>query len=369
MWVADMRIVYAFVSDFALADEPWGYTGRMQRIVAFVLADVPGGARSKRVGERVAAAKGLRSVPHYYDASVPRQFLIEHVGDAVVKAYPPHVILVEMTKEVADVFSKEAFELREQMIDECQRIARSYQGSEVLSEEYAIAVVDGYTGDPEQFFNRSSQLASFLKSERMELDEQEIAHTLQSQMKYGKDDIVIVDWDGAVVFEPSGNVEPIVELFQVANLQLLQYRVLHDDLDYRLRKVETLLREPAPKFGFSSLWNREVSKAFKQVISVRANSIADFDALEREIKLIGDWYSARLFELIATKFRLADWKRSVRDKLDAIEDVYGIVSQNFAVDKQHYLELLQILLFFVLQVGWFVLIILELYYFTSQLHS
>jgi hypothetical protein len=86
--------------------------------------------------------------------------------------------------------------------------------------------------------DHDEQLASFLKSERMELDEQEIAHTLQSQMKYGKDDIVIVDWDGAVVFEPSGNVEPIVELFQVANLQLLQYRVLHDDLDYRLRKVD-----------------------------------------------------------------------------------------------------------------------------------
>lgn len=364
-----MRSVLVSAHNCICAYGASGYTARMHRIVAFVLADVPGGARAKRVGERVTAAKGLRSVPHYYDASVPRQLLIEHVGDAVVKTYPPHVIVVEMTKEVEDVFSQTAFDLREKMIDECQRIARTYQGSEVLSEEYAIAIVDGYQGDPEQFFSRSAQLASFLKSERLALDEQEISHTLQSQIKYGKDDMVIVDWDGAVVFEPSGNVEPIIELFQVANLQLLQHRVLHDDLDYRLRKVETLLRKPMPKYGFSSLWNREVSKAFTQVISVRANSIADFDALEREITLIGDWYSARLFALIAAKFRLPDWKKSVRDKLDAIEDVYGIVSQNFAVDKQHYLELLQIVLFFVLQLGWFVLIILELYYFTSQLHS
>ena len=86
--------------------------------------------------------------------------------------------------------------------------------------------------------------------------------------------------------------------------------------------------------------------------------------MERDIKLIGDWYSARFYDLLSRKFRLDGWRQAIREKLDSLEDVYSIVSENLGVSSQQVLEFIQIGAFFVLQIGWFVLIILEFIYFT-----
>lgn len=327
----------------------------MQRLITFVLAAAPG-AKKREVSE----LKSLQSAPHYFASSVPRQFLVEREGDFIIKSYPPNILLVEVTREVKDVFSDECFTLRDRLIDECYAILQKRKGDAELREEYAIAVVDHYKGDPEQFLTHAAKMACFLKSEKLALDEQEIAHTLETQLKYAKDDLIVVDWDGAFVFESTGDVDAIVELLQIANLQLLQYRMLDRDTDRRLKSVEEHMRK-----GTKVKWlrNRELERAFREVIQVRAKSIGEFDALDRDIKLIGDWYYARLYELIGRKFRLGEWRRSIKEKLDSLEDFYGIVSENFSVSRLHFLEMIQIILFFVLQVGWFVLIIVELKFF------
>ena len=96
------------------------------------------------------------------------------------------------------------------------------------------------------------------------------------------------------------------------------------------------------------------------MIHLRARSIAEFDAIDRDIKMIGDWYYARLYDLAGRKFKFAEWRRTIKEKLESLEDVYGIIAENFSVSKLHYLEMIQIVLFFVLQLGWFALIVLEL---------
>ena len=98
----------------------------------------------------------------------------------------------------------------------------------------------------------------------------------------------------------------------------------------------------------------------RELINLRSESISHFEAMERDIKLIGEWYSARLYELTSKKFRLEEWRRTIKDKLDSIEDAYSITSENLGFSRIQRLELVQIWLFFLLQIGWFILIILEL---------
>ena len=86
----------------------------------------------------------------------------------------------------------------------------------------------------------------------------------------------------------------------------------------------------------------------------------------RDIKLIGDWSSARLFELAASKFRLDAWRTSIRGKLESVEDIYSIIVENFSVSTKARAEWIQIIAFFVLQIGWFLLLILEFLYFTRH---
>lgn len=311
------------------------------------------------------------SAPHYFGASVPKQTRLDReeysiAGKTVtfeIKAYLPDILLVEGQLEVENIFSEEAFALREQLIKQCHEITKRRGGKFELSEEYSVAVVDGYVGDPEQFFTHADRIAGFLKSERLPLDEKEVAYTLSAQMKYAKDDLVIVDWDGAFIFDPNGEYESIVELMQIANLQLLRYRILDSDLDRRLQKVGKFIQSRVGKM--TVFRSRELSQAFRGVIALRSRSVAEFEAIDREIKLIGDWYSARLYDFVGKKFKLDTWKADIKEKLDSLEDVYSIVAENFSVTRHQLLELIQIILFFVLQVGWFVLIIMEFSFYTN----
>lgn len=340
----------------------------MQKIISFILAEVP-----KLKGGEVLVVPRSESAPHYFSESVPKQTLIaeeSHVIDGhsvnySIKAYHPGILLVEGQLEVENVFSDEAFALREDLIEECHSIIKKYGGKFEASEEYSIAIVTGYGGDPDELVSTySARIASFLKSEHQSLDEKEIEYTLSSQIKYLKNDLVIVDWDGAFVFDPDGEYESIVELLQIANLELLRYRILDADLGRRLRRAGKVVREYAGDAKFSR--NKELAQSFKDLIEIRSRSVAELELIDREIKLIGDWYSARLYDLAAKKMKFDGWKTTIKEKLDSLEDVYSIVAENFSMSRTHYLEFIQIIAFFVLQVGWFALIILEVWFYTSH---
>jgi len=180
------------------------------------------------------------------------------------------------------------------------------------------------------------------------LDEEEVKATLSTSLKYGKDDITIVDWDGAFIFDAEGDFRSDIELFEIANLQLLRSRILNSELDKRLEKTLSRLRKPG---RLPLLRSREVRKVLMEVIEIRTQSILESEAVEHNIKLIGDWYSARLYSLISKKFHLEAWATDIKDKLQTIEDVYTMAADNFSINYRATLE-------FVILAGWFLLLLL-----------
>ena len=339
------------------------------KITSFVIAET---SRTYR-GKEAPSAPPVKSAPHYFEKSVPSQFIIgqemvEVNGKPVefmVKTYHPDTVLVESSLDVENIFDDNIFELKEKLLDACTELAKKRGAKDEPLEEYTAYQISGYKGDPEIILKENAhRIATLLKSEKRELDENEVEHTISFQLKYAKDDLIIVDWDGAFVFDPDGESGESIEMLQLANLQLLRYRVLDEDLDERLQKASKLTQsEDTNKKWFSG--TKEVSQAFKEMIKIRSQSIAQFEAMERSIKLIGDWYSARLYDLLAKKFRLDEWRSAIKDKLDSLEDIYSIISENLGVSKLHILELIQIFGFFVLQVGWIILIVLEFMYYTK----
>jgi hypothetical protein len=343
------------------------------KLIAFVLAKAPG----VKKGEMLEVHPS-QSAPHYFEATVPHQYIIgqekltlstksgDREIDFLIKSYLPDVLLVEVSVDVSDVFSEETFDLRQALIDNCHEILKKQGGDYEMSEEYSLIIVSDYKGDPEQFLNKAPEIVGFLKSEKMPLDEEEIKHVIETkQLKYGKDDLLIIGWDGAFVADPLGEYEADKELFQIANLQLLRYRILDQDLSERLQKVSKLIQK-APETRVFIWSTKELAKSFKEVIRVRSQSLSQFEIIDREIKLIGDWYSARFYEMLSAMFRINDWKLSIKNKLNSLEDVYNIVSQNFSITRHQVLELIQIIMFFILQAGWFILIILEFGYFLKD---
>ncbi|MDE2001563.1 MAG: hypothetical protein KGI60_03300 [Patescibacteria group bacterium] len=344
----------------------------MHKITTFVVAESGRG----RKGKEASSVPPVKSAPHYFEKSVPTQYLLKQetlkLDDlevkVSVKSYHPDAILVEGSFDVQTIFAENILDLKDRLIDACYEIVKKNGGKEETAEEYTVYQITGYAGDPEIFLKgKESRMAGLLKSERLPLDEKEVEHTLSYQFKYAKDDLVIVDWDGAFIFDPKGEFEETIELFELANYQLLRYRLLDEDLDEHMKKMSRFTQPEEVTNRFLRLFwvpSKEVTQEFRDVIRIRSQAINQFEALDRDIKLIGDWYSARLYDLLSKKFRLSGWRDAVRDKLESLEDIYTIASENLGMSRIQRLEIIQIWGFFVLQAGWLILIILEFIYFT-----
>lgn len=302
----------------------------------------------------VVAVKTAKSAPSYPDV-LPKQKIIrvekrrtEGVDvDVVAKAYLPDVVVVEASRDVDEILSEAILDIKRALLTVCRNILRDFHCDPEYDEEYSVYCISGYHGDPEVYVSMyGEKIAAVLKNERILLDEEEVRVTLSSCLKYAKDDLTIVDWDGAFIFDAAADFQSNIELFEIANLQLLKSRILDHDLDERLERTLRIVRAPKRLPLISS---REVRLALKEIIEMRTQSI--LESVERNIKLIGDWYSARLYSLIARKFHLEEWKANIETKLETLEDVYTMATENFGVSYRARLE-------FLLLAGWFALLLL-----------
>jgi len=333
-----------------------------------IIAVLMGESKSALSGLSPEEGKEGRSAPNYVGI-VPLQKRIARLADTIdgqdvafhVKGYAPDIITVEGIVEVEDIFHDRVFDLKEKVIDVARTILQKHNTYKNFEEEYGIFCVSEYVGDPEELLSFAPRIASFLKSEKATLDPKEIQQTLETSIKYAKDDLLIVDWDGAFIFDGSGQFDETIELLELANLQLLKYRILDYELDRRLDKLLKMLRRQQ-KERFSLFRSNDMKETVREMIHVRSQSIIEFETIERNIKLIGDWYSAKVYNLLEKKFHLEEWRKNIKEKFETLEDVYAMASENFAFSFSKRMEILLLVGWFVLQIGWFVLLLLEITY-------
>lgn len=331
------------------------------RVVSFVIAETD----QSLDGPAAASPRGLRSAPNY-PAFIPaltvlvtrQETLNGRPVDLVVKAVPPRIVIAEATAEVEDIFHETVLDRKNALLAAARRVLAEYHCRPDFDEEYTVYCVAGYGGEADAFLAvHGGTVAGFLKNEKIPLDEGTVEATLKSSIKYARHDLAVVDWDGAFLFDPYGDFESTIELFEIANLQLLRCRILDSALDQRLERVAGLLGAPDQRILFRA---REVRGVLREIMRLRSQSILEFQGIEKNIKLIGDWYSADLYDLIVTKFHLRTWQRNVKEKLDALEDIYTMTSENFTLSFSSTVDLVQTAGWFLLLVGYFALFFLEL---------
>ncbi|MBI3003213.1 MAG: hypothetical protein HYY54_06310 [candidate division NC10 bacterium] len=331
------------------------------RIVSFVVAET----RESLEAPTAAGARGLRSAPNYPGVlpavavlATHREMLDGRPVELLVKAVPPRTVIAEATAEVEDIFHESALDQKGALLAAARRVLAAYPCRADFDEEYTVYCVAGYSGDADAFLGLHGEaVAGFLKNEKMPLDGGTVEATLKSSIKYARHDLAVVDWDGAFLFDPYGDFESTIELFEIANLQLLRCRILDSALDERLERGAGPLGAPGRLILFRA---REVRSLLREIMRLRSQSILEFQAIEKNIKLIGDWYSADLYDLIVTKFHLRTWQRNIKEKLDALEDIYTMTSENFTLSFSSTVDLVQAAGWFLLLLGYFALFFLEL---------
>jgi hypothetical protein len=190
------------------------------------------------------------------------------------------------------------------------------------SESYAVHFVERMQSSPlAEEVLACPDLAPLLLGETREkhLSERERADVTAQHFSYGAHDLVVMDWNAAFVYEPTGSTD-IPDILEICNAQLLEFRYYDDQLDRQLARVGDTLRRDRRR-GTSLFFSRDAPLAR----SVQLTLIEMSEALERvdnSLKIIGDFYLAKVYEAALEQLRVDDWKASVQRKQQTLGDVY-----------------------------------------------
>ena len=128
---------------------------------------------------------------------------------------------------------------------------------------------------------------------------------------------------------------------EFANLQLLEYRHIDDRLDKDQARAQTLIHD-----SVTSRWPfwRRPDAPVRVVGELKVEASALFERTGNVLKLVGDQYLARLYRLLATRFHLREWERSIQRKLEVIEGVYQVLSDQGEAFRAEFLEVIVVVL-------------------------
>jgi len=281
----------------------------------------------------------------------PREVTVES------RTYPSGIFVSLVRDRVPNVFSLELRARRGELVALARDVAKSQGCSLDDPEEYAMFCVSGFEGDPAPLIHaHRNEIVQLLKSEDDPLHEDEVAATLGRALRYGQNDQVIVDWDGAFLFDSLADFAGDVDVLELANRTLLRYRILDRKLDSYLEEAVAAVKDP-PRSFFGKL--AEVRKRMRAIAEIRLLAIRELGRIDGDIKLYGNWYLARLYDLAAGIFHLDDWRRIVTSSVEQLEQLYRMVTENFSIRRTERLELFQLIGWTILLGGYFLLFFFE----------
>ena len=85
-----------------------------------------------------------------------------------------------------------------------------------------------------------------------------------------------------------------------------------------------------------------------------------FEKIDQSLLLSGDWYPAQDYRLLVEQFFLNDWKSVMRLRLDSLAAIDEVIHQNLTFSWGPLLDPVQLVGWFILLIGYFILFFVEL---------
>jgi hypothetical protein len=208
-----------------------------------------------------------------------------------------------------------------------------------------VVYVRGFEGDPSaREVLASPQLASLVLGEppARALSPSQRDDVLAHAHSYFDDDLVVVDWNCAFVLEPSGSRD-IPDILELASSQLLELRYYDELFDAELARVYREL-DRARGRPFRGLAGRAWVDLGRRVVS-RLVELSEFaERVDNTLKVIGDFYLARVYESAVRRFRIRSWQASIDAKQALLAQAHSLIRGEIDARRTVLLELVVIVL-------------------------
>jgi len=211
-----------------------------------------------------------------------------------------------------------------------------------LAEDYYIFTLSNVPGRPpasELLAQHGPQIAQILRGETAALARGETEEVLQASLSYYPNDVVVVGWNAALLYDTPAGAETSVQILEYANSQLLEFRYYDELLTRELATVYTSLKQ---REGLLRRWRMRGEASRLNSVTIEVTELVERS--DNAIKFVSDMFSARLYRLAAAKVGVPEYKNLVNEKLRTAGGLYRSLIDEFHQSRGFILEVMVVII-------------------------
>ena len=190
-------------------------------------------------------------------------------------------------------------------------------------------------------------LAALLSGETRALSEGARNELLRARFSYYVDDLVVLGWDRAFVYEPRGDSD-VADVLEVANAQLLEMRYYDELLDDELPRMYDLVEKA--RRGLNVFAARRYATLARRLYTLVAEVTELTERIDNALQVTEDVYLARVYASALDLYRVPLVTAAVNRKLAIIRDTYAALYEEASSSRSELMEV-AIILLIMLEVG------------------
>ncbi len=209
-----------------------------------------------------------------------------------------------------------------------------------LEEDYLITTVHGFTEPVSAAaIGTEIDLVPLLSGEVRRLADGARADLLSRRFSYYTDDLVVLTWDRAFIYEPRRDTD-VADVLEVANAQLLEMRYYDELLDAELPRMYDLVEA-------TRSWRRgprRFASLARRLYALVAEVTELTEKVDNALQVTEDVYLARVYAAALELFRVQPVSDAVDRKLAIIRDTYAALYDEAASGRAGFMEALVVAL-------------------------
>jgi len=212
-----------------------------------------------------------------------------------------------------------------------------------LTEDYFVFHVREIADNPsaEQLLaSERGRIAQIVRGETVPLSDGECQEILQSRISYYPNDLTVIGWNAAFLYDSQAGAETAIQLLEYANSQLLEFRHYDELLTRELQSVYEFMEH-----GSTGIWARwRTARRANRLHTVLLDVDELTERADNAIKFLSDMFSARLYKVAASKIGVTDYKDLVNQKVHTAEELYRFMVDQFHQSRAFVLEFLVVII-------------------------
>jgi hypothetical protein len=209
-----------------------------------------------------------------------------------------------------------------------------------IAEDYYVIQVDPVALTAEDLMREyANEIAQIVRGEESRLSPTERQEVLAANMSYYPQDLLVVGWVAAFVYDTADGAAPTIDLLEYANSQLLEFRHYDEVLTDVLADVYKRLEKKRRGFARWTL----VGQA-EHLNTLRLDYREVVERTENAIKFLSDMFYARAYRLAASRIGVPDYRNLVNAKLSDARDLYESLVNEFHQSRAFFLEVMVVVI-------------------------